>query len=110
MLEQIDQAAPPERDAAAIGSAHSALHLGDNAFRTKLLEQSRYRPDLEVASHDRPDPLDLLWHRHQLALDHLIAERYRPAHPQALLLRSSDLVADALPGDFALELDRKSVG
>src|SRR3546814_9395049 len=48
----------------------SALHLGDNAFRTKLLEQSRYRPDLEVASHDRPDPLDLLWHRHQLALDH----------------------------------------
>src|SRR3546814_9757747 len=72
-----------------------------------LLEQSRYRPDLEVASHDRPDPLDLLWHRHQLALDHLIAERYRPAHPQALLLRSSDLVADALPGDFALELGKR---
>src|SRR3546814_4377311 len=48
-----------------------------------------------------------LWQRHQLALDHLIAERYRPAHPQALLLRSSDLVADALPGDFALELGKR---
>src|SRR3546814_14917606 len=33
ILEQIEQAAPPERDAAAIGAAHSALHLGYNAFQ-----------------------------------------------------------------------------
>jgi len=56
ILEQIEQAAPSERNAAAMGTAYSALHLGGDAFRSKLLEQSRHRPGIEVASHDRPDP------------------------------------------------------
>jgi len=56
ILEQVEQAAPPERDATAMGTAHSTLHLSDDAFRSKLLEQSRHRPGIEVASHDRPDP------------------------------------------------------
>jgi hypothetical protein len=40
----------------------------------------------------------------QLAVLRVIAERWLAAHPQALLLGGSDLVADPLAGDLALEL------
>jgi hypothetical protein len=36
----------------------------------------------------------------------VIAQRYIPAHPDALFLRCGDLIADALAGDLALELGK----
>jgi hypothetical protein len=53
-------------------------------------------------------------HEFGFALDHMegavfdpVAERDRSAHPDALPFRGSDLVADSLAGDFALELGER---
>jgi hypothetical protein len=42
------------------------------------------------------------------ALARVIAERWVAAHPHALLFRRGDLVADAFPGDLALELAKNN--
>ena len=41
---------------------------------------------------------------HQMTVLDPVAQRHHAAHPHALLLRGSDLVADALGGDLTLEL------
>ena len=42
----------------------------------------------------------------ELAVANLVTERRHAAHPQSLLLRSRDLVADTLAGQLALELGK----
>ena len=49
ILEQVEQAAPPERDAAAMRTAYPALHLGDDAFRSKLHKRPAVRDRIEAA-------------------------------------------------------------
>lgn len=74
--------------------------------RAQDLDQSGDVPDLKVAAQDGAHPLGFFVDRDQLALDHLVAERQWPPHPDALLLNSCDLVADALAGNLALELGK----
>src|SRR3974377_1849619 len=44
---------------------------------------------------------------HQLPVLDVVAKRRKATHPHALLLGCSDLVADTLTGDLALELSKR---
>jgi len=62
------------------------------------------RPEGEHVRKDPPDHRRLAGVRDQAAVRDVVPQRRHPAHPQALALTGGDLVADALPGDFPLEL------
>jgi hypothetical protein len=61
---------------------------------------------LEIAREDGPDQGGVLLHDVQGSIADPIAERDHSAHPDALLLRSRDLVPDTLARDLALELGK----
>src|SRR4029077_9470876 len=69
------------------------------------LEQ-RDRAEFRIAFEDHPDGRRLRLIYDQFAVLDIVAERHVAAHPHALFLRRRDLVADALAGDFALELGK----
>ena len=66
--------------------------------------QERYGSKLRIALEDRTNLLGGLVIDLQLAFMHDIAKWHIAAHPHAPGLGCGDLVADALPGDLALEL------
>ena len=62
------------------------------------------RRTVEIAAEDQAHPFRLLLNNDELAVFDLVAERREPAHPEPLLFRGGDLVADALAGDLPFEL------
>ena len=74
------------------------------AGAAQLLRQLGRRADAQEALEDQPDELGFRLVDHQLAVDDVVAERRRAAHPHALAPRGGELVADALADHLALEL------
>src|SRR5258707_8504867 len=96
----------PAREALPAGMAAvfvDALLRADPCF-VELLLQPPHRAQLPVAKKDPPHRLGLLGHDNELSVLGRVAERAEPAHPQALLLRSGDLVAHPFADHLALEL------
>src|SRR5258708_6222269 len=60
--------------------------------------------DLEIASEEVPHEGGVLLDDVERSVLDSIAQRDNPAHPDALLLRSGDLVADPFAGHLTLEL------
>ena len=104
--EQVEQAASLEWDPTLVRSTGAVLDLGPDPLPVQLSDQLVGGCRGDVAPHDGAHPLGFLGDRYQLAFDHLVAKRHRPAHPQPLLLGGGDLVTDALAGDLALELGK----
>ena len=74
------------------------------------LEFNRHLPNgaqLQVERENQPDDLGLGPFDHQRPFVRTEPERDKPTHPEPLLLRRGDLVADPLAGDFALELRKR---
>src|SRR5690348_11946559 len=78
--------------------------LGADAPALEVLLQEPYRAQLQVPGVDGAHGLCFGRHRDELPVLDLIAQRGEAAHPQPFALRGSDLVADALTRDLALEL------
>src|SRR3546814_20458949 len=87
--------------------AGPALELGAITLGIELVGKRIDRGQLQIALHDVTDETGFAVVDHQLAVLDIIAERDRTAHPDALLLGSSDLVADALAGNLALYLSAR---
>ncbi len=72
-------------------------------FPLQRANGSQFKIEIEDQAHDRR----LLLVHMEFALAEPIAEGHNPAHPQSLLLRRCDLVANALARDLALELGER---
>ena len=78
--------------------------LGSPPLDRQLAHNLSRRPMLGIAPEDVAHQVCLRLVDHQLALDDVVPERWRTAHPHPLGLAGRDLVADALARDFALKL------
>src|SRR5580700_10966992 len=87
-----------------MGAVSMDALLRSDSFSIEFVLEQPHRAELLVSGKDQPNRVGLLGHDDELALLYRIAERGDPAHPHALLLRDSDLVADPLADDLALEL------
>src|SRR6266511_1365345 len=76
------------------------------ASAAQLLRQLGRRADAQEPIEDEPDEVSLLLVHHQLAFDHVVAERWRTAHPYPLLPGGGELVADPLADHFPFELGK----
>src|SRR3546814_2174170 len=72
--------------------AGPALELGAITLGIELVGKRIDRGQLQIALHDVTDETGFAVVDHQLAVLDIIAERDRTAHPDAILLGSSDLV------------------
>src|SRR2546425_137508 len=96
--------APSERLAAPAAARRADPGFAANAGAIELLLQQSHRAEGGVTPEDMPYHLSFGGDHDQLVVSAPVTEGRHAAHPHALLLRGGDLVADALPGDFALEL------
>jgi hypothetical protein len=78
--------------------------LGDDPPLAKVGHQQVEAAKFEIAAKDGPDPFGFQFNHDDLALLGLISEWRDAADPKALALGRRDLVANALGGDFPLEL------
>ena len=103
--EQMIERAAPERAAAFMGAAGPLLDLGAVPVAGELLDQFAGRAKGDVAAQDVTDQFGFAFIDDELTVADVIAERDGISHPQALLLRGGDLVADDDEADPALALD-----
>src|ERR1019366_6039292 len=82
----------------------SSSDLGDQHASIQILLEEPYRLEFVVAPEDQPHRLRFRLIDNQTTIAFQVADRYEAAHPDALLLRRRDLVADPLPGHLAFEL------
>src|SRR4051794_33503518 len=78
--------------------------LRADALRFEGGRQSRNGPEPQVVGKYLADEVRLLGYDMRLLVDTPVAERDRPADPQALAFGGCDLVPDPLPYDLAFEL------
>ena len=81
--------------------------LGDNAPLAQVNHQQVQAAKLKIAAEDGPDPFCLNLVDRDLSTLGVIAKRGHPADPEPLALGCRDFVADALRGNFALELGKR---
>ena len=74
------------------------------AARPRLLHDLQDRAQLDEAAEDGSHLFGLHCVHHQPAIHDVVPQRADAVHPQPLLLAGGELVADALGGQFALEL------
>ncbi len=84
--------------------AEGAARLGADAFGRVVAHHVGGRAIAGEVGEDAPHHRRLRLVDDEQAVLHVVTERQRPAHPHALGLAGSDLVANALAGDLALEL------
>lgn len=85
-------------------TARPDLDLGADAPAVEVVDQGRDGAELEIAVVDEPDYLGFSFIDDKLPVPDLITERDGAAHPQALLLRCCNFVADAFASHLAFEL------
>ena len=103
---QVERAAG-DRLAAPAAPRSAGPALADDPPGFEFLLEQPHRAERGVAKEDLTHGLSLGLDHDEPVLAHRIAERRDPAHPHPLLLRGSDLVANALAGDLALELGER---
>src|SRR2546428_1893914 len=82
-------------------------HLGDDPPLAKVGHQQVEAAKLQIPPKDGPNALSFLFNHDDLAVLGLVSERSYAADPEPLALGGRDLVADALGGDFPLELGKR---
>src|SRR5438105_3687370 len=92
--------------AAALGAIRCRAAFRPKSKAVGLLLDPAHTTELTIESEEVAHRLGLGRVDDERALARVIAERHTAAHPHALLFRGRDLVADALAGDFALELGK----
>ena len=80
--------------------------LAHNAAFAQVGHELVHAAKPEIAPEDGPYPLGFVLVDGDLAIPGVVAERRHAADPQPLALGGCDLVADALGGDFTLELGK----
>src|SRR6267142_668484 len=103
LQHQIERAAR-EWLAAAQATRCARPQLAPNAAGVELVLQQPDRAEFGIAAKNEAHGLRLALDDDELAVLCPIPERHHPAHPHPFLLRGSELVADALADDLALEL------
>src|SRR6516165_265781 len=107
IAKQMRERAPRERYAADGVASLKRTDLGDDAALAQVGHQEVEAAELEIAAEDFPDPFRLSVIDRDPSTLGVIAERGHASDPEPLALGSRDLVADALGGDFALELGKR---
>src|SRR6266851_5538366 len=102
---QVERAAA-DRLAAPAPARSAGPALAGDAVGFELRLQESHRADYGIAAEDVTHHLGLALDDDQLSVHDRVAERRHAAHPHAFLLRSGNLVADALARDLALELGK----
>ena len=104
VVQQIGQRPSPKSAAADDAAGRELALLAADAVPVEFLRQGLHRAMREIAGEDLAHGFRLA-RQHDHALVHRrIAERHRPANPDALALGGRDLVAHPLADDLALEL------
>src|SRR5829696_8203268 len=98
------EVAPAERLAAAAStrSIDALRHMQGGGIEPTL--EGAHGAELEIAGKQAPDQDCMVLDNVQGTVLEPVAERHYATHPDALLLRCSNLVPDALARDLALEL------
>jgi hypothetical protein len=91
-----------ERNSTLVFGELGVPALGDDAFSVEILHQLRETLQFQI-SQDIANGLGLRLVDDQLPILRIVTERHRATGPFALAPAGSDLVADALGGQFALE-------
>ena len=104
VLQHLIQIAPQQRPTTARATLRQDPPLGGDALCRELLLQQANRAEFCVKPEYTLNLRRLSRVDHQLAVTDVEAERRVAAHPHALSLGRSDLVANAFAGDLALEL------
>src|SRR5208337_427851 len=107
VLQHLIERAARERVAAIRASVRRRSALADNPLSVEPDLQLAHRSESEVSQEDPPNRCGLNLVDDELSVLHVVAKRRLAAHPQALLLRSGDLVADAFARDLAFELGER---
>src|SRR6266567_8555321 len=82
-------------------------HLGDDSTFAKVGHQAVEAAEPEIAAKDGANPLGLLLNHDDLAVLGGVSQWCDTADPETLALGGGDLVANALRGDFPLELGKR---
>ena len=78
--------------------------LGREASKIRFRLQLADGAEFEIQIKQCPNDCRLIFIDNQLLIHGIVSERRKAAHPHVLLLGGSDLVADALSRNLALEL------
>src|ERR1700760_2113017 len=78
-----------------------------NVFGIENGLEPHHAAAFEVASEEHANEVGVLFNDMKSTVLHPLSERDCATHPNASLFRSSDFVADALPGNLALELRKR---
>src|SRR6516165_2157000 len=106
IAQEVGERTAGERDPANRAPALERSHLGDNPPRAEVGHEQVEAAKLQIPPKDGPHPLGFLFHHNDLSVLGRVSERGYAPDPQPLALGSRDLVADALGGDFPLELGK----
>src|SRR5271156_3749361 len=100
--EQFIERTAPERLPARSFARLREPNLRDDSVAGQFLLEQPDRAQFEIPLEDLADGRGFRLIDDQTPLAPVVAERYRAAHPDALLLRGGNLVANALAGHLAL--------
>ena len=91
-----------------MGSIGASIRRGaafaDDTRSGEIILKSAHGPEFEITPKDAAHGLSFRLVDDEFAALDVVAERWLSAHPHALLLRRSDLVADPFSCDLAFEL------
>src|SRR5438270_9133570 len=108
--EQLVDVSAREWCPAALGAIRRRAALRPQSEAVGLVLDPAHAAELTIQREDAADGLGLGRVDNERARVRVIAEGHVAAHPHALLLRRGDLVANAFPGDLALELGTSRAG
>src|SRR5262249_18576339 len=104
IAQEVEQGTLREGHATARAAVRQLADLCSHIALAKLEHQPVDAAEGEIPTKDRADPLGLLFDDGELAILEFISQRHHSADPKPLALGSRHLVANALGGDFPLEL------
>src|SRR5437660_5960557 len=107
VAQKMGERAAGEWDAANRAPRLERSHLSDDPPLAKVGHQQVEAAKLQIPPKDGPNALSLLFDHDDLAVLGLVSERGHAADPEPLALGGGDLVADALGGNFPLELSKR---
>src|SRR5262249_38872829 len=104
IAQQVEQGALREEHAAARAAVRQLADLCSDIALGKLEHQPVDAAEGEIPTKDHADPFGLLVDDGELAILEFVSQRHHSADPKPLALGGRYLVANALGGDFPLEL------
>ena len=107
VAQKIGERATGKRDPSHRAAGLERSQLGDDPPLAEVHPDAVEAAKREIAAEDSANPLRFLFHRNDPAVLGLISKRGHAADPQPLALGGGNLVANALGGDFPLELGKR---